>query len=219
MLLEAAQGSYPYPEAESQVGMVMTLTGEKPPAPPKDGRFTPAFAAFIEACLQRDPSNRASAVDLLEHPWLAEQGIGSVEEAIEVVRVWLGQAGFKDQTAGLAVANPLPGDAAPSSGGSASIVTSTATRATPLSHHSRSPAAPPPSAASGSGAGSSSGGFGRRPSIASTASSPAPDSTAFVSPSQGSATGLIPGMARPSPDSMPGVGPSGYGQASDMELN
>jgi serine/threonine protein kinase len=69
VLLESASGKYPYPEASAQIVLVMNLTEGDPPLPPRDGRYSAAFHDVLERMIAKDPSARASAVDLLDSEW------------------------------------------------------------------------------------------------------------------------------------------------------
>jgi serine/threonine protein kinase len=92
VLLECALGRYPFTDASAQIALVMSLTEGELPAPPRDA--TPAFAAFLSRCIDREPARRATAVELLDSDWLAEQGALSLEDARRLVRDWLVAAGM-----------------------------------------------------------------------------------------------------------------------------
>lgn len=76
-LLECALGKYPYQPSGSQEGwmnfyeLLQTIVDQPPPAAPED-HFSPEFCSFISACLQKDPKNRPSAAELLNHPFLTK---------------------------------------------------------------------------------------------------------------------------------------------------
>ena len=71
VLAECATGRYPFSgEASgSQIALVMCITEGDSPLPPEDGRFTPEFHRLLESMLEREPERRASAAELLQHPW------------------------------------------------------------------------------------------------------------------------------------------------------
>ena len=69
VLLEALTGEYPYPESSSTIGYVSIVMDGEVPIPPKDGTHSDSFVEFTKMCLQKDPSERATAVDLLESDW------------------------------------------------------------------------------------------------------------------------------------------------------
>ena len=41
-----------------------------PPTPPGEQSFSQDFATFLSVCVDKEPTNRVSAKDLLNHPWL-----------------------------------------------------------------------------------------------------------------------------------------------------
>ena len=43
----------------------------KNPAPQLEGRYSPELKAFVALCLQKDPSLRPSAAELLQHSFMA----------------------------------------------------------------------------------------------------------------------------------------------------
>ena len=95
VVLEAALGKYPYPQSKSTVGYVSIVADGDVPAVPEDKGFTPQFKQFIDATLQKDPSLRANAVQLLDSEWMMRHGCDSLEGCAAVVADWLKTAGFK----------------------------------------------------------------------------------------------------------------------------
>lgn len=108
-LLEAATGRFPYlPESDddddgpggggggpaSHIALVMTITETDPPIPAPSAAHSPSLIAFFRACLSRDPASRATAEELLDSDWFAEQGVDSLETARGRVREWLLQTGI-----------------------------------------------------------------------------------------------------------------------------
>jgi len=61
---------------------------------------------FLKRCICKDPKGRSTAAELLDDPWFERHGIGSLEDAIEIVRAWLVKAGFKDEYAAVAATAP-----------------------------------------------------------------------------------------------------------------
>ncbi len=94
VILEAALGKYPYPESKSTVGYVSIVADGNVPEVPDDAGFTPQFKQFIEATLQKDPSMRANAVQLLDSEWMMRHGCDSLEGCAAVVAEWLRQSGY-----------------------------------------------------------------------------------------------------------------------------
>eukprot|EP00897_Mesotaenium_endlicherianum_P001795 jgi/Mesen1/1643/ME000135S00636 len=76
-ILECAIGYFPYKPNRKAAGSwsifeVLNTVVDKPaPVAPAD-QFSPEFCSFISDCLQKDPDQRASAAQLLKHPFLAK---------------------------------------------------------------------------------------------------------------------------------------------------
>ncbi|BBN01469.1 mitogen-activated protein kinase kinase 3 [Marchantia polymorpha subsp. ruderalis] len=74
-LLECALGRFPYQPPGNEEGwsnfyeLLQTIVEQPPPVAPP-GRFSPEFCSFIAACMQKEPRERMSAADLLNHPFL-----------------------------------------------------------------------------------------------------------------------------------------------------
>jgi len=56
VLLECADGKYPYPESSSQIAMVMTITEGDEPLPPREGgSYTPEFHDVSRRAISSSP--------------------------------------------------------------------------------------------------------------------------------------------------------------------
>ncbi|CAI9759035.1 unnamed protein product [Fraxinus pennsylvanica] len=75
VILECAIGHFPYTKSEDpQSGpsfyeLLQAIVGSLPPSAPPD-QFSPEFCSFVSACIQKDPKDRSSALDLLNHPFI-----------------------------------------------------------------------------------------------------------------------------------------------------
>ena len=70
ILMELATGKFPYNQPESYFQLFGDIMDKPAPTLPEDGGFTPGFGEFLSLCLDKEPSMRMSAKDLLKHPWL-----------------------------------------------------------------------------------------------------------------------------------------------------
>ncbi|KAH7686176.1 Mitogen-activated protein kinase kinase protein [Dioscorea alata] len=75
VILECAIGRFPYIPLEQEEGwlsfyeLLDAIVGQPPPSAPSD-QFSPEFCSFISACIQKDPQERLSSLELLEHPFI-----------------------------------------------------------------------------------------------------------------------------------------------------
>ncbi|XP_024980027.1 mitogen-activated protein kinase kinase 6-like [Cynara cardunculus var. scolymus] len=75
VILECAIGRFPFIQSEDQQGwptfyeLLEAIVSKPPPTAPPD-QFSPEFCSFVSACIQKDPINRSSALELLNHPFI-----------------------------------------------------------------------------------------------------------------------------------------------------
>ncbi|XP_076917983.1 mitogen-activated protein kinase kinase 6-like [Bidens hawaiensis] len=75
VILECAIGRFPFIQSEDQQSwptfyeLLDAIVSKPPPTAPPD-QFSPEFCSFVSACIQKDPKDRASALDLLSHPFI-----------------------------------------------------------------------------------------------------------------------------------------------------
>ncbi|KAL8040514.1 hypothetical protein ABFS82_10G100900 [Erythranthe guttata] len=75
VILECAIGHFPYTKAEDQQNgpsfyeLLQAIVGSPPPSAPAD-QFSPEFCSFVSACIQKDPRDRSSSLELLSHPFI-----------------------------------------------------------------------------------------------------------------------------------------------------
>ncbi|RYG42666.1 hypothetical protein EON68_01550, partial [archaeon] len=67
-VIELLVGSPPYFELPPLSALFRIVQDESPPLP--DG-ISPALRDFLSQCFRKEPSFRATALDLLKHPWLS----------------------------------------------------------------------------------------------------------------------------------------------------
>ncbi|KAK6941440.1 Protein kinase domain [Dillenia turbinata] len=75
VILECAIGRFPYIQSEDQQGgpgfyeLLEAIVESPPPSAPSD-QFSPELCSFISACIQKDPEERMSSLELLTHPFI-----------------------------------------------------------------------------------------------------------------------------------------------------
>jgi len=72
ILIELATGEYPYPKTKKFIEILQSIRNLPEPNLPDNGLYSNSFRDFITRCLQKDPSKRCTAAELMEHPWLVE---------------------------------------------------------------------------------------------------------------------------------------------------
>ncbi|ESW10684.1 hypothetical protein PHAVU_009G229800 [Phaseolus vulgaris] len=75
ILLKCATGQFPYAPPDQREGwenlfQLIEIIVEKPPPTAPSDDFSPEFCSFISACLQKNPRDRPSARDLINHPFI-----------------------------------------------------------------------------------------------------------------------------------------------------
>ncbi|KAF5743014.1 mitogen-activated protein kinase kinase 6 [Tripterygium wilfordii] len=75
VILECAIGRFPYIQSEDQQGwptfyeLLEAIVENPPPSAPSD-QFSPEFCSFISSCIQKEPRDRLSSLELLSHPFI-----------------------------------------------------------------------------------------------------------------------------------------------------
>ncbi|CAL9027760.1 PREDICTED: mitogen-activated protein kinase kinase 6 isoform X2 [Prunus mume] len=75
VVLECAIGRFPYMQSEDQQSwpsfyeLLEAIVESPPPSAPSD-QFSPEFCSFVSACIQKNPQDRSSSLDLLGHPFI-----------------------------------------------------------------------------------------------------------------------------------------------------
>ena len=73
VIFELASGKFPFMNDKNDMLMLLNaLLYEKEPRLPCDGTYSNALQSFIERCLQRNPEDRDTVVELVCHPWIRE---------------------------------------------------------------------------------------------------------------------------------------------------
>jgi serine/threonine protein kinase len=70
VLIELISGEYPYVESKNFLEMLDQVKDQKSPNVPKNEHHSSELRDFIRICLQKEPTDRHSAVKLLAHPWI-----------------------------------------------------------------------------------------------------------------------------------------------------
>ncbi|XP_020098692.1 mitogen-activated protein kinase kinase 1 [Ananas comosus] len=75
VILECAIGRFPYIPSEEEEGwlsfyeLLEAIVDQPAPCAPPD-QFSPEFCSFVSACIQKDPQQRLSSLELLNHPFI-----------------------------------------------------------------------------------------------------------------------------------------------------
>ncbi|KAK7272744.1 hypothetical protein RJT34_29558 [Clitoria ternatea] len=75
VVLECAIGRFPYIQSEDQQGwpsfyeLLEAIVSGPPPSAPPD-QFSPEFCSFVSSCIQKDPGDRLTSLELLDHPFI-----------------------------------------------------------------------------------------------------------------------------------------------------
>ncbi|PQQ10665.1 mitogen-activated protein kinase kinase 6 isoform X2 [Prunus yedoensis var. nudiflora] len=75
VVLECAIGRFPYMQSEDQQSwpsfyeLLEAIVESPPPSAPSD-QFSPEFCSFVSTCIQKNPQDRSSSLDLLGHPFI-----------------------------------------------------------------------------------------------------------------------------------------------------
>ena len=72
-LLECALGRYPYDASGGTMQLMIQLMDDECPLPP-EGELSPELRDFVAQCMHKDPWQRPSAEQLMEHPFIAQVG-------------------------------------------------------------------------------------------------------------------------------------------------
>jgi len=98
-LLEVAQHRFPFPadgtDSQPKAGLIDLLTyivrqpiPKLKDEPSADIYWSENFKYFIECCLEKDPSRRASPWRMMEHPWMVEMKSKRVNMEKYLTQVW-----------------------------------------------------------------------------------------------------------------------------------
>ena len=70
VIVEMMTGNFPYPETRGFLEMLEQIKDNESPNVPDNGLFSRDLQDFILRCLQKDPRDRYSEVQLLYHTWI-----------------------------------------------------------------------------------------------------------------------------------------------------
>ncbi|GAU23775.1 hypothetical protein TSUD_142670 [Trifolium subterraneum] len=75
VVLECAIGRFPYIQSEDQQAwpsfyeLLQAIVESPPPSAPPD-QFSPEFCSFVSSCIKKDPRERSTSLELLDHPFI-----------------------------------------------------------------------------------------------------------------------------------------------------
>lgn len=73
VIFELATGEFPFKNDKNDMLLLLNaLLYEKEPRLPDDGKYSNELRNFIERCLQREPEDRDTVIELICHPWIRE---------------------------------------------------------------------------------------------------------------------------------------------------
>lgn len=95
--IELAKGEPPYSDLHP-MRVLFLITKNNPPH--LTGNFSKAFREFVEVCLNKDPANRPTAKELLQHHYIRKMAkkTSYLTELIERCKRWRAAGGGQDET-------------------------------------------------------------------------------------------------------------------------
>lgn len=70
VILEMATGRRPWANLDNEWAIMYNIAQGNPPQLPSPEQLSPQGMDFLKRCFARDPRNRATAVELLQHEWI-----------------------------------------------------------------------------------------------------------------------------------------------------
>lgn len=70
VILEMATGRRPWASLDNEWAIMYNIAQGNPPQLPTKDQLSELGIDFLKKCFERDPAKRASAVELLQHPWI-----------------------------------------------------------------------------------------------------------------------------------------------------
>lgn len=70
VILEMATGRRPWANLDNEWAIMFHIAQGNPPTLPTEDQLSPAGLDFLQKCFTRDPKNRATAMELLQHEWI-----------------------------------------------------------------------------------------------------------------------------------------------------
>ncbi|MCQ2817383.1 MAG: mitogen-activated protein kinase kinase [archaeon] len=72
VIYELASGLFPYSSGRDTLMLLTQIQNNQEPTLPNDGTYSPELQNFIVRCLQKNPEQRDSVIELMNHPWIKE---------------------------------------------------------------------------------------------------------------------------------------------------
>ena len=72
VVLEMATGRRPWATLDNEWAIMYNIAQGNPPQQPTEDQLSDVGLDFLKKCFERDPAKRASAAELLQHPWIVE---------------------------------------------------------------------------------------------------------------------------------------------------
>jgi mitogen-activated protein kinase kinase kinase len=70
VILEMATGRRPWASLDNEWAIMYNIAQGNPPQLPSPDQLSPQGVDFLEKCFARDPKQRATASELLQHEWI-----------------------------------------------------------------------------------------------------------------------------------------------------
>lgn len=70
VILEMATGRRPWASLDNEWAIMYNIAQGNPPQLPSSDQLSPQGVDFLEKCFVRDPKQRATAAELLQHEWI-----------------------------------------------------------------------------------------------------------------------------------------------------